>query len=298
MTREWAQHAERGSRFMVRFIRWVALHIGRPLARGMLHPIAFYFVIMAPIGRRESIRFFTQLRGRKAGWLDAYRHIHCFSATILDRVFLLIGRFSLFDLNIDGIDIPHSRIKKGQGVLLLGSHLGSTEIFRALNNIYEQVPMKMLTQWEQNPQITELLEAINPGVKNTVINLSQPHALLEAKEYLDNGYVVAMLGDRFVKEDDALDVEFLGRSAKLPMGPLRLAAVLKVPVIMFFGLYRGDCRYDIHFELLAEKIELDRSNREASLRPYVETYMRRIEPSSHFPVPSRSGWVGLITLYR
>ncbi|MGA7986605.1 MAG: glycosyltransferase family 2 protein, partial [Burkholderiales bacterium] len=41
--------------------------------------------------------------------------------------------------------------------------------------------------------------------------------------------------------------------------------------------YRGGRRYDVRLEPFAERIELDRRDREASLRPWVERYAARLE---------------------
>ena len=49
-----------------------------------------------------------------------------------------------------------------------------------------------------------------------------------------------------------VEVDFLGEPAALPLGPFRMAAIMKRPVLFMTGLYRGGNRYDIHFETLAD----------------------------------------------
>ena len=48
-------------------------------------------------------------------------------------------------------------------------------------------------------------------------------------------------------------------------------------VVLCFGLYRGGRRYEIHLERFADAVTLDRRDREASVRPWVERYARRLE---------------------
>jgi predicted LPLAT superfamily acyltransferase len=56
-----------------------------------------------------------------------------------------------------------------------------------------------------------------------------------------------------------------------------LAALTGCPVILFFGLYRGNNRYDAHFELLAERIDLDRCHRQEQLAEWAQRYADRLE---------------------
>ena len=48
-------------------------------------------------------------------------------------------------------------------------------------------------------------------------------------------------------------------------------------VILFFGLYQGGSRYDLHFELLTESVSADRATRDAELRHWVGRYAARLE---------------------
>jgi predicted LPLAT superfamily acyltransferase len=55
-----------------------------------------------------------------------------------------------------------------------------------------------------------------------------------------------------------------------------MAAALKVPVMLCFGLYRGGNRYDLHFEPFADTVVLDRSNRAASLNAVIQRFADRL----------------------
>jgi predicted LPLAT superfamily acyltransferase len=47
-------------------------------------------------------------------------------------------------------------------------------------------------------------------------------------------------------------------------------------VVLCFGLYRGGNRYDLHFELFAETLTLQRGRREADLQLIVQRYADRL----------------------
>ncbi|MGH8553726.1 MAG: lipid A biosynthesis acyltransferase, partial [Methylococcales bacterium] len=69
----------------------------------------------------------------------------------------------------------------------------------------------------------------------------------------------------------------LGGEVDLPSAPILIAASLKVPIIVFFGLYRGGNRYELRFEVLAEKIELDQSRRQQDLQQWMQKYADILE---------------------
>ncbi|MEO7886799.1 MAG: acyl-CoA synthetase, partial [Polaromonas sp.] len=72
--------------------------------------------------------------------------------------------------------------------------------------------------------------------------------------------------------DDTHLIEFLGDAAGLPLGPFRMAAILKRPVLFMTGLYRGGNRYDIHFEPLADFSALPPRGRTVAVQSAMTRY--------------------------
>ena len=95
---EWAAKPERSNTLAIRFIVWVALTLGRRVARLFLYPICVYFLLFAGEARTASKKYLRKVLGREPHIVDGFRHIHTFASTILDRVFLLNGRFDKFDV--------------------------------------------------------------------------------------------------------------------------------------------------------------------------------------------------------
>lgn len=273
----WKRQRERGSAFAKRLILWIALHMGRRPARVLLYPISFYFLLLAPASRRASRDFLTRVLPRRPSWLDVWRHLHTFAATILDRVFLLSGRERLLDVRIHGAEKVEAYLQQGQGAVLLGAHTGSFEVLRALGITQYDAPVHILMDHDHNETITRYLEALNPDVAQRVIPLGGPMAILRVKEVLEANGLVGMLGDRVEDGRDGVVCDFLGESARLPVGPLRLAARLRTPVVLFFGIYRGGRRYDIHFECFADYRDANAAaGAQASLQDEVQRYAERL----------------------
>jgi predicted LPLAT superfamily acyltransferase len=277
MSRKWIHTRERSSGFWMRLILWIALHLGRPTARLLLWPITLFYFLISPGSRRDSRKFLGRASGRRAGLRDVFLHHHAFASTILDRVFLLSGREALLDVQVHNAEVLNARVEQGQGCILLGSHLGSFEVLRALGVHRKRFPLRVLMYPDHNQTITRLLNMLSPEVAETVIPLGQVDTLLKVKEALDQGDLVGMLGDRIAESDRQVACDFMGETAQFPAGPMLLSVTLKVPVILFYGLYRGGNRYDIHFELLTEAPEITRNQRDAAVQDLTCRYAARLE---------------------
>jgi predicted LPLAT superfamily acyltransferase len=273
----WTGLPERGTLASLRLIAWIAAQIGRWPARLLLYPITSYFVITARAARRTSYEYLNRVYGHPAHWWHVFRHFHCFAATILDRLYLVRGEFQRFDLKIHGKEILSRQMEHGRGCILLGSHLGSFEALRALGVIQRNFPLKVLMDTTHNRNITRFFDALNPVVAGTVIASDRPDTLLTIKESLDAGFFIGMLSDRLSSGDKTTQCQFLGAPAAFPIGPIVLAAMMRCPVILFFGLYRGGNRYEIYFEHFAGEITLDRNRRAEEIQGWVQRYADRLE---------------------
>ncbi len=280
MSKDWQDSKEFSSLFILKTIRWIALYLGRPIARSLLYPITVYYFIFAHSQRKASHDYLTRVFKRPATPLETAKHIHTFASTILDRVYLLTGQFNQLDITFPKVNIPREYSTEGRGCLLLGSHIGSFEVLRSYAVSHYPLPIKILMNEQQAPMMVQILNALNAKVADTLISLDgSPSGLLKVKEAIDNGITVGLLGDRLLGKntDKTVTGRLLGQPVTLPTAPLLMAATLKVPVIVFFGLYLGGNRYKIQFQLLSEEIILNRKTRQQDIQTYVQQYLDLLE---------------------
>jgi predicted LPLAT superfamily acyltransferase len=277
VARRWGDLPERGTPASLRLIAWIAVHVGRWATKLLLNPVTLYFVISAREARQVSYEYLSRVRGHRAYWWHVFRHFYCFAVTILDRLYLLRGEFENFDVTLHEKEILLQKIESGKGCILLGSHLGSFEVLRALGVTQQNFPLKVLMDTAHNQNITRFLDALNEKIASTVIVPDRPDTLLRVKESLDAGFLVGMLGDRVSSGDKTTQCQFLGAPATFPAGPVLLAAIMHCPVILFFGLYRGGNRYEIYFEHFAEEISLHRDRRTEDVQHWMQRYAERLE---------------------
>jgi predicted LPLAT superfamily acyltransferase len=275
----WSARPEGGGRLAIWLIKTIGLRCGRTCARLLLYPATLYFFIRRGYERRVSYAFLERAFGRKATAWQVMRHIHCFASTMLDRVFLLSDHFSRFDVRVQGLEELHSRIQPDRGMLLLGAHVGSFEVLRVLAVERPDVKVCVVLDTQKTPALTATLHALNPDLARNVIDASRPgtEIVLALSEAAGAGALVTLLADRAREHEATVVVDFMGAPAAFPTAPFLIGALLKVPVVLCIGLYRGGNRYDLYFEAFADELALPRRARKAELRAVVQRYAARLE---------------------
>jgi predicted LPLAT superfamily acyltransferase len=279
MSVHWSERPEGGGRFAIGLLCGVGLHCGRGVARAALYPITLYFFLRRPFERRISREFLERAFGRPASAWQVMRHLHRFAATILDRLFLLTDRFARFDVRIHGLDELTSRMRPDCGVLLLGAHMGSFEVLRVAASEHPDIKLRVVLDSQQTPALTELMNAINPSMAASIIDASRSstEVVLALGEAVREGALTTLLADRARPHEATMVVDFMGSPAAFPTAPFLIGSVLKAPVVLCFGLYRGGNRYDVYFEAFADELALPRRTRTDELRKVVQCFAARLE---------------------
>jgi predicted LPLAT superfamily acyltransferase len=273
----WIAQPERGQTLPIRVIAWIALRLGRRTARVLLYPICLYFILFSVRARAASRQYLHEVLGGKPRLQHVFRHYHTFASTILDRVFFLNGEYHRFDIHVHGEDVIRNARAGGSGCLLIGAHLGSFEVIRALGRQAGGAPVSMVMYEENARKINSVLQAINPDAVLDVIALGKVDSMLKVQNALSKGELVGMLADRTIAGEGTMPCTFLGKPARIPLGPFRIAAMLKRPVVLMFGLYSGAGRYDIYFEPLVDMQHVERTQRNAVLNGAIKAYVQRLE---------------------
>jgi predicted LPLAT superfamily acyltransferase len=262
---------------LLRIMTFLSLRLGRRGSRPFLHLIAAYFFTFAPTARRHDRAYLRKVLGREPNAADRYRHLLAFATTIHDRVYLLQERFDLFDITIEGEAVVQQALDAGQGAFLMGSHVGSFEIIRAIGRRQPGLRVAMAMYEDNARRINAMLAAINPNAAAEIIALGHIDAMLKIQDYLDRGTFVGVLGDRTLGNEASVRVNFLGQPARFPVGAMRAAAIMRRPVIFMIGVYRGGNRYHTAFESLADFSSVDPRQREAAVQAAIERYAAVLE---------------------
>jgi len=290
----WVQIAERGSALGIWTMVLLARFFGRRVARFFVAFVVAYFVVVAYKARRASAAYLRRM-GQPHGWGGVYRHCLRFAHCTLDRLFWVAGRGDLFEVTKEGPEHLVKLAAERRGAILLGAHLGS---FEAMLGSSQRVghPLNIVGYFRNAPLINGVLQRINPAATARLISVAPGvDFVLSLKERLDAGEMVAILADRVGLQERSVEVDFLGGKAHLPSGPFLLAAILRCPVYLTFGLYREPNHYHLICEPFADSVELPRKARDQAVKEYVQRYADRL---AHHTRSTPDNWFNFYDYWR
>lgn len=280
---DWSASAERSNLLALRVMAWIAMTLGRRVARWVLLPITAYFVLFAPAARRQSRRYLTRALDRAPTLADGWRHVHAFASVALDRLYFVRGAMHAFELTITGGELVDQTLAEGQGAFLLGAHLGSFEALSAVGSSRPGMRVAMVMYPDNARMIHSVLRSVAPDFELGIIAIGRAGSTLAIRDWLDGGGLAGLLGDRFAPGESSrhagVERPFLGAPARFSDGPLRLAQLLRRRVLFMVGLYRGGNRYDVRFETLADfrQPAADAAAREQALQQALDAYVARLQ---------------------
>lgn len=261
----------------IRLVEALCRLLGRRVAGGLLWLFSVHYALFARTARRSSKAYLARI-GQEATFGAVVRHLFHFVRVKLDRYLFLGEHTAQLDLECFG---GESLRREGtRGAVLLGAHLGSLEAIRAIAE-REKVPVNVLVaDLRAAERMNGVLARLAPSLNFRLIALDPTRAtsMLDVKERIDRGELVAILADRIPdKSDRTVEADFLGAKALFPTGPYLLAHMLHCPVYLVFGLLREPNRYEVYVEPFADAIRLPRATRAEALRTYAQKYADRIE---------------------
>jgi predicted LPLAT superfamily acyltransferase len=292
----WLTQRERGAIFGIRVMLWMATALGRGTVRQFVRVIALWYFAFDRPARRASRQFLSLVYGRPARWSEVYGHILRFARVTMDRVFLLLGNPNTFEVKRTGHEYLAALARERRGAVLLGAHLGSFEAMRA-GASHTSLPLNIVGHFENARMINALLTTLNKDAAARVVHVGQDPVgfAMKVSERIEQGELVAILADRVGLNDKQIELPFLGQTARFPTGPFLLAALLKCPVYLVFGLYYEPNRYELFCEPFAERIELPRAQRAAALQAVVQRYAERLE---HYARLAPDNWFNFFDFWK
>jgi len=222
-----------GNWFFVQLIRLAGLRV----AYAWLALVAAYFTVSSPRAFRSSVEYFRRLSGPKPCWLWpvwVYRHFYSFGVTLLDRLALIMGR-SRMQCTFEGESRFRELLDRGQGIILLGAHLGNWEMAAHLLGRLDK-PVNLIVLEREEANIRRLFDQALQSRRFRILTADDsPLRTIPILAALRRGEMVAMLGDRSFGGAET-PVPFLGGTARFPVGPYHLAAATGAPLFHVFAV--------------------------------------------------------------
>ena len=289
----WSKTKERGNLLGLKFLFGVVSLFGKRICSLILFPVTFYFYATGTKARHASKKFLKlhqeyclkhNIKTAPLRPWSVLRHFYEFSLSGLDKVSVWQNKITRKDVTIlfgnDCQDIIESNI----GFVAIGSHLGNIEIIRALSPQRKGLIMNAIVFTDHAKNFNDLLKSINPDANLRIVQVRDISITtsMMLKEKIDNGEAFTILADRVpdTVKNRYLKIPFLDQPAAFPQGPFILASLMECPVLTAFCLKTKDGKYTLYIKKLADKIKLNRTDREGSLLPYMTEYVKQLEEHS------------------
>jgi predicted LPLAT superfamily acyltransferase len=279
-SRHWAEMGETTFVGGIWVLYWIHRLLGRWPFRLCLYPVVAVHWLSRPLLRASSLQYLERVEaatgalGRKPRWLDSMRHVVAFAETMLDKLLAVSGRYRFERVRTEGREEFYQAAKTGRGGIIVTAHMGCLELCRTMAEQRGEVKLTILVHTLHAERFNRLLKRLNPESSLHLMEVTElgPATAVALRERVEAGEFVVIAGDRIpVNASQTVRVDFLGHPAPFPVGPYVLAALLKCPLYLLGCIHEGG-GYTIHFECLAERVELPRGRREAALTDYARKY--------------------------
>ena len=279
-THHWANIAERGGYWGLRFCAAAYHLLGRTGCTIVMAPIVLYFCLTGTKQRLASRQFLGRALNRQPSFMECYRHQMNFALRALDVLIAWTGGIKADAVIPTNYAELHSIVTDPRGGIMIVSHLGNADIARATLDKATRQRLTILAHTRHAENYNRVLTRFNHDAAMNVVQVTEidPATIIDLQQRIEQGEWIVIAGDRtsVLSRDHIVSVPFFGTDAPFPQGPWILAALLECPVHLLFCLQNGD-HHDITMERFAERITLPRPSRDDSLRNYVTRYAQRLE---------------------
>ncbi len=273
----WYDIRERGSEWGLWFTYFSAKYLGYTFTRTFCHFIIAYFFLFAGSARRNILKF-QKVALNSSDYKKAYMTFFHFAESVVDRLFILMGKTSIFTCRTHNAELMDSIIASGRGGVMLSAHVGPVEASR-IHAESRGYRISVLIHSAISPKLYRILRKANPDIERSMINI-EPDSIdyiFDVKERIESGQFVAMLGDRTWQTGKTLSMPFFGKDVDFPLGPYKIALSLGCPILLIFVIKSGKYVFDVNIEELYRGRDNAREAPSVTERELLQRFVQRLE---------------------
>lgn len=270
----------RGGRIGNGFLKLVINRFGVEYGYFFLNFIVPYFWLFAPKARKGLNEYYKLLHPGWSWWNrqnEILRHFYRFGQVLMDRLFQGFRGGQQFPTKPEGMHHILEASRSGTGLIMLGAHMGAWDLAAALLGTHGfSDQMHVVEYRSQGLNFQKLKEKMDPAYVRSVNSGSSDNAIFEIHQALKHGQCLGLMGDRPLGDRFEL-IPFLGKLAPFDMTAFRLAAALRVPLLVTFG-FKGQGRYyDFYARPARDYVFAPNVPRELQLYKWAVEYVREVE---------------------
>jgi lauroyl/myristoyl acyltransferase len=238
--------------------------------------VATGYFFLFPVRVASSLDFYRTLFPKHGFFYHlgcAWRQYHNFTDVYIHRFI----RFDEGDIEYikEGWEYLDEAVQKKTGAILLMSHIGNWEL--AAQTLNKKGLPIMLYLGAKNKEQMERIQKetmAQSGIKIVATSEDEksPFALIEGINFLREGGIVSMTGDRLWGNQSFVTVNFLGHEVRLPDTPHLFALMTGAPLMTFFVYQEAFGKYHIRVSPGRKVVAASRADRKKAVQESAQAY--------------------------
>jgi predicted LPLAT superfamily acyltransferase len=249
---------------------------GVTLAYLVLHLVACYYFIFSRQNRNLLINFY---RGglkytRKEALRLSRKNFYKFGQTLIDRCAFLVNKGDQYTYTFEHESYLIDMKNEGKGGILMSAHLGNWET--AGNLLRKRISSKINVVMF-DAEVEKIKNFLNKTTGGSLFNIipikNDLSHVINIHNALSNNEFIAIHADRYLEGAKFIELSFLGKTAKFPLGPFIIASKFNAPVSFVYAIKDSN----FHYALSATKPITDKLSPEEIAKKYIEELEKKVK---------------------
>ena len=258
----------------------ITLYLSHKLGLWFLRTLSWFiatgYYFLFPLRVKESVRFYRALfpeRGFAYTLYCAWKQFHDFTDVYTHRFIPWAGEDAEFIR--EGWENLDEAVAGKTGAIIVMSHIGNWELAAERLN-QKGLPIMLYLGAKHKEQVEGIQKEklAQKGIRIVATDEKEksPFALLEGINFLREGGIVSMTGDRLWGDQSYVTVDFLGYEVRLPDTPHLFALMTGAPLMTFFVHQKAAGIYHIEVSKGRKVVAATRADRKKAVLESVQTY--------------------------
>lgn len=214
-------------RWLISFLRHVDVRFLYLFTAVFILPVC----LITNRSRKTAYTFFRSILGMgrwRAVWMTYLNHYH-FAQAVIDKFAMYAGK--RFDVEVDYFDEFADRANRDEGFLHFSAHVGNYEI-AGYTLVSQRKKIHAVVYGFEKESVMRNRTGMFDKTNISMISMKEDMShLYEIDNALCNGDIVSFPTDRSAGAVKCVEVMFLGRKTKFPMGPFSVATMRSLDVL-------------------------------------------------------------------
>ncbi len=270
---------------MKKFSYTVAVYFSHRLGVWFFHTLSWFiatgYFFLFPVRVAHSLKFYSALFPGS----NIFYHLHCVWKQYHNFTNVYTHRFMAkwqdeVEFTKEGWKYLDEAVEKKTGAIIVMSHIGNWELAAQMLQ-RKGLPIMLYLGAKHKEQVERIHKdkLAQSGIKivTTSEKESSPFALLEGINFLREGGLVSMTGDRLWGEQRSIKVNFLGHEVQLPDTPHLFALMSGAPLMTFFVNQKAPGKYHIAVSQGRKVLAASRQDRTNAVLNSAQAYANQLE---------------------